>query len=127
MEAGITEEVGFWDSMFVPQEFVARLHASLYGLILGIVDDMLAKARQILVERRLALENVTKRLIEVEVMDAEELGNLIDETLPGPRVKPGTQGVPRSDAAARTDTATDEANSTAGSDDTSRPQPDAAG
>ncbi len=53
------------------------------------------KARQILLERRQALENVTKRLIEIEVMDSDELRRLIDDTLPGPRVKPGTQGHPR--------------------------------
>jgi cell division protease FtsH len=58
-----------------------------------IIDDMALKARQILLERRQALESVTKRLIEVEVMDAEELGRLIEETLPGPRVMPGTDGV----------------------------------
>lgn len=58
-----------------------------------IIDDMAQKARQILMERRQALDSVTQRLIEIEVMDAEELGRLIDETLPGPRVMPGTQGV----------------------------------
>ncbi len=62
-----------------------------------IIDDMGQKARQILLERRQALESVTNRLIETEVMDSAELARLIDETLPGPRVKPGTEGVPRSD------------------------------
>ncbi len=57
-----------------------------------IIDDSMQKARKILVERRQALESVTKRLIEIEVMDSEELRRLIDETLPGPRVKPGTEG-----------------------------------
>ncbi|QDV23331.1 ATP-dependent zinc metalloprotease FtsH [Aureliella helgolandensis] len=60
-----------------------------------IVDDMLQKARQILLERRQALESITDRLIEIEVMDAEELNRLIDETIPGPRFKPGTQGISR--------------------------------
>ncbi|MEZ6135436.1 MAG: ATP-dependent zinc metalloprotease FtsH [Pirellulaceae bacterium] len=57
-----------------------------------IIDEMTQKARKILVERRQALECVTTKLIEIEVMDAEELGSLIDDTLAGPRVKPGTQG-----------------------------------
>lgn len=55
-----------------------------------IVDEMGQRTRQILVERRQALESVTSRLIEIEVMDAEELARLIDETLPGPRVAHGT-------------------------------------
>lgn len=65
-----------------------------------IINDMAVKARQILMERRQALESVTKRLIEIEVMDSEELGRLIDETLPGPRVMPGTSGV-RAEAATK--------------------------
>jgi len=63
-----------------------------------IVDDMLQKARQILIERRQALDSVTSRLIEVEVIDSEVLRTLIDETLPGPRVMPGTSGVARAAA-----------------------------
>ena len=38
-----------------------------------------------------ALENITQRLIEVEVIDNTELRRLVDDTLPGPRVVPGTQ------------------------------------
>lgn len=60
-----------------------------------IVEDMTQRAKQILVERRDALESVTQKLIEIEVMDSEELGKLIDDTLPGPRVKPGTDGHPK--------------------------------
>lgn len=60
-----------------------------------IIDGMLQKSRQILEERHQALKSVATRLLEIEVMDSDELGALIDETLPGPRVKPGTQGVPR--------------------------------
>lgn len=44
-EAGITEKLGFWDSLFVPEAFLAQLHSSLYALILGIVDDMLANTK----------------------------------------------------------------------------------
>ncbi len=62
-----------------------------------IIDDMLQKARQILLERRQALESVTNKLIEVEVIDADDLRRLIDETLPGPRVMPGTAGIVRNE------------------------------
>ncbi|HBE68108.1 MAG TPA: cell division protein FtsH [Planctomycetaceae bacterium] len=56
-----------------------------------IIGEMLAQSRRILEERHEALEGITRRLLEIEVMDAEELGRLIDDTLPGPRVKHGTQ------------------------------------
>ncbi len=63
-----------------------------------IIDEMAQRARQILEERKQALESVTRRLIEVEVIDNSELSRLIDETLPGPRVVPGTQSVPSTQA-----------------------------
>ncbi len=66
-----------------------------------IIEDMLQRARQILSERKDALESVARRLLEVEVMDADELGSVIDETLPGPRVKPGTHGLPRTESTNR--------------------------
>jgi cell division protease FtsH len=55
-----------------------------------IIDEMTQRARQILLERRHALERITQRLLEIEVMDSTELQRLIDESLTGPRVKPGT-------------------------------------
>ncbi|MBX3422092.1 MAG: ATP-dependent zinc metalloprotease FtsH [Pirellulaceae bacterium] len=55
-----------------------------------IIDDMTQRARQILLERRIALESITQRLLEIEVMDSMELLKIIDESLTGPRVKPGT-------------------------------------
>ena len=56
-----------------------------------IIDDMAQRTRQVLAERKQALENITQRLIEVEIIDNTELSRLVDETLPGPRVVPGTQ------------------------------------
>lgn len=56
-----------------------------------IINDMLERSKRILTERKDALESVTRKLLEIEVMDADELQRLIDDTLPGPRVKPGTQ------------------------------------
>jgi len=35
------QELGFWDSLWFPRDFVVHLHESLYGLLLGILDDML--------------------------------------------------------------------------------------
>lgn len=65
-----------------------------------IIDEMAQRARQVLGERKQALENITQRLIEVEVIDNTELRRLVDETLPGPRVVPGTQSAARSQLAA---------------------------
>ncbi|MBN8604208.1 MAG: ATP-dependent zinc metalloprotease FtsH, partial [Planctomycetes bacterium] len=55
-----------------------------------IIDEAVSSTHQILMERREALEAVTKRLIEVESIDGEELKRLVEATLPGPRVVPGT-------------------------------------
>lgn len=55
-----------------------------------IIDEMTQQARQILLERRTALENITRRLIEIEVIDSAELLRIIDQSLTTPRVKPGT-------------------------------------
>jgi hypothetical protein len=35
------QELGFWDSLRFPRDFVVNLQASIYGLLLGILDDML--------------------------------------------------------------------------------------
>jgi hypothetical protein len=37
--------MGWWNRLWVHKEFTAHLHASLYGLILGIVDDILANTQ----------------------------------------------------------------------------------
>ena len=54
---------------------------------------------KVLAERKQALENITKKLIEVEIIDNSELSRLVDETLPGPRVVPGTQSAARNQSA----------------------------
>ena len=56
-----------------------------------ILDEAIEKVRHILDIRRGALEALTKRLIEVESIDATELKRIIEETSPGPLVVPGTE------------------------------------
>ena len=56
---------------------------------------MTLKTRQILLERRQALEAVTRRLIETEVMEINELTQIIESNLQGPRVVPGTSSSSR--------------------------------
>ena len=50
--------------------------------------------KQILLERRQALEALAARLIEIECMDSTELCRLIEANLNGPRVVPGSDAVP---------------------------------
>ncbi len=59
-----------------------------------IINEAIEKVRHILDHRRPALEALTKKLIEVESIDAEELRQIIEATSPGPSIVPGTGDVP---------------------------------
>ncbi len=59
-----------------------------------LIDEAIQRARAILTERRAALEALTEKLIEVEVVEADALKSIIDATLGGPRVVPGTATSP---------------------------------
>jgi cell division protease FtsH len=60
-----------------------------------IIDESLEKVRHILEVRRAALIGLTKKLIEVESVDAEVLQQIMEETSPGPLVVPGTNSAVR--------------------------------
>ena len=62
-----------------------------------MTDEAMVRTRAVLTERRTALESLSQRLIEVEVVDADELQKIIDATLPAPRMVPGTSGKRPSD------------------------------
>jgi cell division protease FtsH len=55
-----------------------------------IIDETVVRTRSILTERRQALEALAQRLIEVEVVDSVDLKRIMDDSLVGPRVVPGT-------------------------------------
>lgn len=55
-----------------------------------IVNDAIEKVRQILLARRPALVGLAKRLIEREVIDADELRQIIEDNSPSPQIVPGT-------------------------------------
>jgi len=55
-----------------------------------IIEEALAKTREILQSRRKALEALAERLIEKEVLDTEELRAVIEANLSGPAIVPGT-------------------------------------
>ncbi|GIW99296.1 MAG: ATP-dependent zinc metalloprotease FtsH 2 [Pirellulaceae bacterium] len=77
------------------REFSEQTAREIDEEVRRIIEEMAHRARQILIERREALESVTRRLIEVEVIDAQELAKIIDESIPGPRMAYGTQDVRR--------------------------------
>jgi cell division protease FtsH len=56
-----------------------------------LIDEAIEKVRHILEQRRASLEALTKKLMEVESIDAEELKRIVDENSPGPLVVPGTE------------------------------------
>jgi len=55
------------------------------------IDEAIEKVRHILDLRRASLEALTKRLMEVESVDADELKRIIEENSPTPLVVPGTE------------------------------------
>ncbi len=55
-----------------------------------ILDDALVHTRQILEQRREALEAVTQKLLELESIDNEQLRQLLDAHSTGPWLVPGT-------------------------------------
>lgn len=60
-----------------------------------IIDESTEKVRHILTTRRGALDALAARLMEREVIDAEELRELIDTNSPSPLIVPGTDAEPK--------------------------------
>src|SRR5690606_31333519 len=59
--------------------------------VVRILEEVLVHTREILEQRREALEAVTQRLLEVESIDNEELRRLLDAHSSGPWLVPGTR------------------------------------
>jgi cell division protease FtsH len=55
------------------------------------IDEAIEKVRHILDQRRASLEALTRRLMEVESIDADELKRIVEENSPIPLVVPGTE------------------------------------
>ncbi len=58
-----------------------------------IIEDATAAVRDILLSRRDALEALAQRLIEKEVIDGRELRELLEQTIPGPRLVPASDAI----------------------------------
>ena len=56
-----------------------------------IIADGLSRVRHILSTRRETLVALSQRLIECEVMDADELREIVDQTSLSPQIVPGTE------------------------------------
>ena len=55
------------------------------------IDEAIERVRHILEIRRATVEALTKRLMEVESIDSDELKRIVEENSPGPLVVPGTE------------------------------------
>ncbi|MFN0199265.1 MAG: ATP-dependent zinc metalloprotease FtsH [Planctomycetaceae bacterium] len=55
-----------------------------------IIDESATTVEEIISSRREILEHMAKRLIETEVMDADQLKEILDQYKTGPQIKPGT-------------------------------------
>jgi cell division protease FtsH len=55
------------------------------------IDEAIERVRHILEIRRASLEALTKRLMDVESIDSDELKRIVEENSPGPLVVPGTE------------------------------------
>ena len=58
-----------------------------------IIDEATVQVRELLLARRPVLEAVALRLIEKEVMDGAELRQLLERTLPVPRLVPASEAL----------------------------------
>ena len=56
-----------------------------------IIDEANTTAREILTERRVVLEQMTRELVEKEIMDGSHLKRILDEHVVMPHIKPGTR------------------------------------
>jgi cell division protease FtsH len=58
-----------------------------------ILDEATDQVREILGQRRVALESIARRLIEKEVLDGGELRQIVAETNTGPRLVPSSEAL----------------------------------
>jgi cell division protease FtsH len=70
-----------------------------------IIDTAMERVRRIMESRRVALEAITKRLIECEVIDGEELRTIIEASIGTPQLVPGTEAERRVPALPASNTA----------------------
>ncbi len=82
--------VGGGNEMGATRSFSEQTCREIDEEVRRIIDEAIEKVRYILESRRPALEALTQRLIEREVIDGAELREIIDRTSPSPAIVPGT-------------------------------------
>ena len=60
-----------------------------------IIDEGIDRTRHILETRRVALDAIAEKLLEIEVIDGQQLKELIEESSPSPMLVPGTDVGPK--------------------------------
>ncbi len=80
-----------------------------------IIEDGLGKVRNILSQRRAALDATSHELMEQEVIDSDELARIIEENSPSPMIVPGTDGERKRSTTADDDASSETSAGSAGS------------
>jgi cell division protease FtsH len=76
-----------------PREYSEATAREIDLEVRKIIDDALNAVRQILSDRREALEAVARRLIEKEVIDGVELREILESNYPGPKLVPASEAI----------------------------------
>jgi cell division protease FtsH len=89
-ESGRSPFIGTSDGMATASHSEQTAH-EIDQEVKQIIEDGLSKVRHILSARRETLVALSQRLIECEVMDADELREIVDQTSVSPQIVPGTE------------------------------------
>ena len=89
-ESGRSPFLGTSDGMAMASHSEQTAH-EIDQEVKQIIEDGLSKVRHILSARRETLVALSQRLIECEVMDADELREIVDQTSVSPQIVPGTE------------------------------------
>ena len=89
-ESGRSPFLGTSDGMAMASHSEQTAH-EIDQEVKQIIEDGLSKVRHILSARRETLVALSQRLIECEVMDADELREIVDQNSVSPQIVPGTE------------------------------------
>lgn len=89
-ESGRSPFIGTSDGMATASHSEQTAH-EIDQEVKQIIEDGLSKVRHILSARRETLVALSQRLIECEVMDADELREIVDQNSVSPQIVPGTE------------------------------------
>jgi cell division protease FtsH len=89
--------LGGANPMEAPREYSEETAREIDMEVRKIVQDSLGEVRQILSDRRAALEAVAKRLIEKETIDGKELRDLLETNYQGPKLVPASTAIMAAD------------------------------